>query len=83
MPECQEYGCVNKAGGVSKGKRFFQIPNAMKFPANRSAVKWLHNIGTGHNVHRFNFHRKVICKDHFTEQSFKKDVEYSLLGLPE
>ena len=55
-----------------------------KFPAKRKlAIKWLHNIGTGHNVDRFNFHRKVVCEDHFTEQSFKKDVEHSLLGLPE
>ena len=38
MPECQAYGCVNKAGeGVSEGKRFFPIPNSMKFHANRSA----------------------------------------------
>ena len=38
MPKFQAYGCVNKAGeGVSEEKGFFQIPNAMKFPANRSA----------------------------------------------
>ncbi len=38
MPKFQAYGCVNKAGkGVAEGKRFFQIPNAIKFPANRSA----------------------------------------------
>ena len=37
MPECQAYGCVNKAGeGLSEGKRFFQILNAMKLPANRT-----------------------------------------------
>ena len=85
MPVCKAHGCVNKAGeGVPKGNRFFQIPNATKFPAKRElTIKWLHNIGTGHNADRFNFHRKVVCEDHFTEQSFKKDVEHSLLGLPE
>ena len=85
MPECQTYGCLNKAGeGAGKGKRFFQKPNATKFPAKHDpAIKWLHNIGTGHTVDKFNFHHKVVCEDHFTEQCFKKDVEHVLLGLPE
>ena len=49
MPECQAYGCTNKAGeGEGKGKSFFQIPNAAKQPGKRElAMKWLHNIGTG------------------------------------
>ena len=39
-----------------KRERFFQIPNATKSPAKRElAIKWLHNIGTGHNVDRFFF----------------------------
>ena len=80
MPECEAYGCVRKAG-VSK---VFQIPNATKFPAKRElAIKWIHNIGIGHNLDRFNFHRKVVCEDHFTEQSFKKYAEHSWVGLPE
>ena len=85
MPECQAYGCLNKAGeGARKVKRFFQIPNATKYPAKRDlAIKWLYNIGTGHTVDKLNFHRKVVCEDHFTEQCFKKNVEHVLLGLPE
>ena len=85
MHECQAYGCLNKAGeGAGKGEKVFQIPNATKFPAKRDlAIKWLHNIGTGHTVDKFNFHRKVVCEGQFTEQCFKKDVEHVLLGLPE
>ena len=85
MPECQAYGCLHKAGeGVAKGKRFFQIPNAKKFPAKRElAMKWLHNIGTGHTVDKFNFNRKQVCEDHFTVDSFKVDLEHRLLGLVE
>ena len=63
------------------GERFFQIPNATKFHVKRDlAIKWLHNIGTGHTIDKFNFHRKVVCEDQFAEQCFKKDVEH---GLPE
>ena len=85
MPECQAYGCQHKAGeGAAKGKRFFQIPNAKKFPAKRElAMKWLHNIGTGHTVEKFNFNRKIVCEDHFTVDSFKVDLENRLLGLVE
>ena len=85
MPECQAYGCLNKAGeGAGKGKRFFQIQNATKFPAKCDlAIKWLHNIGTGHTVDKLNFQRKVVSEDLFTEQCFKKDVKHVLLGLPE
>ena len=79
---------MNKAGeGASNGKKIFQITNATKFPAKRELpIKWLHTIGgwgfieTGHNVDRLIFNRKIVCEDHFTEQYFKKDVEYSLLG---
>ena len=67
-----------------KGKGFFQIPNATKFHAKRDlAIKWLHNNGTDHTIDKLNFHRKVVCEDHFIEQCFKKDVEHVLLGLPE
>ena len=66
------------------GKRFFQIPNATKFHVKHDqAIKWLHNIRTGHIVDKFNFHCKVVCEDQFTEQCFKKDVEHVLLGFPE
>ncbi|KAK2177520.1 hypothetical protein NP493_584g00011 [Ridgeia piscesae] len=85
MPECQAYGCQHRAGeGATKGKRFFQIPNAKKFPAKRElAMKWLHNIGTGHTVEKFNFNRKMVCEDHFTVDSFKVDLENRLLRLVE
>ena len=82
MPECQAYRCLNKAG-EGAGKRFFQIPNATKFPGKRDLViKWLHNIGTGHTVDKLNFHRKVVCEDKFRAVLKKKDVEHVLLGLP-
>ena len=85
MPECQGYGCTNKAGeGVAKGKRFFQIPNAAKDAGKRElAMRWLHNIGTGHTVNKFNFNRKVVCEDHFTTDDFKEDIQNRVLGLPE
>ena len=64
MPEWQPSGCINKAGGKD-------LPNnkCHNFHAKRELdIKWLHNIGTGHSVDRFNFNRKVVCEDHFTEQ---------------
>ena len=64
-----------------KGKGFFKY--RMQRPKRDLAIKWLHNIGTGHTVDKLNFHSKVVCEDHFTEQCFKKDVEHVLLGLPE
>ena len=60
-----------------KGKRCF--PNANKFSAKRElAMKWLHNIGMGHTVEKFNFNWKMVCQDHVTI-----DLEHMLLGLGE
>ena len=58
------FGCITKVGeGASKGKKIFQIANATKFPAQRDlAIKWLHNIGPGYNVDRFNFNRKITSQ---------------------
>ena len=54
-------------------------PNANKFSAKRElAMKWLHNIGTGHTVEKFNFNWKMVCQDHVTI-----DLEHRLLGLGE
>ena len=62
---------------VSERKEIF--PNANKFSAKRKlAMKWLHNIGTGHTVETFNFNRKMVCQDHVTI-----DLEHRLLGLGE
>ena len=48
---------------MSKGNRLFQIPNATKFPAKRElTIKWLHNIGTGHNADRLIFIGKSFEK---------------------
>ncbi len=71
--------CV-KGENVLSNIECYEIPCEWK---HGLAIIRLHNIGTGHNADSFNFHRKVVCEDHFTEQSFKKDVEHSLLGLPE
>ena len=73
---------ANKAEeGASKGEKIFQITNAMKFHAKRKLlIKWLHTIGTGHNVDRLIFNWKMVCKDHFTEQYFKKDFETFIAG---
>ena len=66
MPECQAYGCVNKAGkGVAEAKRFFQTPNAMKCPANRSAG-WPSN---GFTVSELDIMRIVLI---FIGKSFAK-----------
>ena len=67
-----------KAGeGSVKEKRFFS--NANKFSAKHElAMKWLHNIGMGHTVEKFNFNRKMVCQDHVTV-----DLEHRLLGLVE
>ena len=62
---------------VSERKEIF--PNANNFSAKRElAMKWLHNIGTGHTVEKFNFNRKMVCQDHVTI-----DLEHRLLGLGE
>ena len=61
------------------GERKEIFPNANKFSAKRVlAMKWLHNIGTGHTVEKFNFNLKMVCQDHVTI-----DLEHMLLGLGE
>ena len=62
MLECQAYGCQKKAGEESvKGKRFFLMLYINKFSAKRElAMKWFHNIGTGHTVEKCNFNRKIV-----------------------
>ena len=53
--------------------------NANKLSAKwELAMKWLHNIGTGHTVENFNFNRNMVCQDHVTV-----DLEHRLLGLDE
>ena len=60
---------------VSERKEIF--PNANKFSAKRQlAMKWLHNIGTGHTVGKCNFYREMVSQDHVTV-----DLEHRLLGL--
>ena len=62
---------------VSERKESF--PNANKFSAKRElAMKWLHNIGTGHIVDKFNFNQKMVCQEHVTI-----DLEHRLVGLGE
>ena len=71
---------------MAKGKRFFQISNAVKYPPKSKrdlAMKWLHNIGTGHTMDKFNFQRKMVCEDHFASDAFKDDIQNRVLGLPE
>ncbi|PIK34452.1 hypothetical protein BSL78_28729 [Apostichopus japonicus] len=83
MPECQAYGCTNRHGaGKSKGKRFFVIPDGKTDPEKRElSQKWLHQIGTGHTVDNFTFHKyKVVCEDHFEEKCFEEDVKARLMG---
>ena len=75
MPECQAYGCLNKPDNC-KGKSFFKIPDPNKNPSVKEQAKqWLHFIGTGHSVDKFNFGRaKVVCEDHFTADQFTEDA---------
>ncbi|PIK43235.1 hypothetical protein BSL78_19926 [Apostichopus japonicus] len=83
MPECQAYGCTNRHGaGKSKGKRFLVIPDGKTDPEKRElSQKWLHQIGTGHTVDNFTFHKyKVVCEDHFEEKCFEEDVKARLMG---
>ena len=62
---------------VSERKEIFL--NANKFSAKRGlAMKWLHNIGRGHTVEKFNFNGKMVSQDHVTV-----DLEHMLLGLGE
>ena len=62
---------------VSERKEIF--PNVNIFSAKRElAMKWLHNIGTGHIVGKCNFNRTMVCQDHVTI-----DMEHRLLGLGE
>ena len=55
------------------------FPNTNKFhPKRELAMKWLHNIGAGHTVEKFNFNRKMVCQHHVIV-----DLEHRLLGLGE
>ena len=75
MPSCQAYGCSNTTGKAN-GKRFYSIPNPKKKNEKTRAATWLHNIGTGYNVHNFNVHNfkfgntKFVCSDHFHQDCF-------------
>ena len=70
MLSCQVYGCSNTTGKAN-GKRFYAIPNLKKIYEKTRAATWLHNIGTGYNVHNFKFgNNKVVCSDHFRQECF-------------
>lgn len=75
MAQCKAFGCANKKSDKD-GKSFFKIPDAKKYPWERErAIKWLHNIGTGHDVDKFKFNgNQVVCQDHFEPHCFKKDL---------
>ena len=63
MPECQPSGCINKSGGVSRGKKILKITNATKFPTKHElAITWLHYTGTGHSVDLLNLIGKSFVK---------------------
>ncbi|XP_071852268.1 uncharacterized protein [Apostichopus japonicus] len=82
MPQCQ--GCLNRRGeeGAGKGKRYYVIPDGKRFPEKRElAQKWLHNLGRGHTVDKFNFGKhKVVCEDHFLPGAFVEDIRARLMG---
>ncbi|KAJ8050070.1 hypothetical protein HOLleu_03121 [Holothuria leucospilota] len=83
MPECQAFGCKNHQGERGgKGKSFFPIPNPRKHPEKRQlAEMWLHKIGTGHTVKKFNFGpRKLVCEDHFEKSCYVEDIRAKILG---
>ena len=62
---------------VSERKEIF--PNTNTFhPKRELAMKWLHNIGAGHTVEKFNFNRKMVCQHHAIV-----DLEHRLLELGE
>ncbi|KAJ8050065.1 hypothetical protein HOLleu_03116 [Holothuria leucospilota] len=65
-----------------KGKSFFPIPNPRKHPEKRQlAEMWLHKIGTGHTVKKFNFGpRKLVCEDHFEKSCYVEDIRAKILG---
>lgn len=80
MPSCQAYGCGNTTGKTSASHRisYYRIPHPSK-EKNR-AKRWLHNIGTGHNVNSFKFTKdRVVCSDHFHENCFQRDLQAELL----
>ena len=55
------------------------FPKCQKVHAKRKlAMKWVHNIGAGHVVDKFNFNRNMVCQHHVTV-----DLEHRLLGLGE
>lgn len=61
---------------------FFPIPNPLKHPEKRQlAEMWLHKIGTGHTVKKFNFGPcKLVCEDHFEKSCFVEDIRAKILG---
>ena len=76
MFECQATEKQNRRR-VSERKDIF--PNTNTFhPKRELAMKWLHNIGAGHTVEKFNFNRKMVCQHHAIV-----DLEHRLLGLGE
>ena len=59
----------------------FRVPRPVNESEKLRAAKWLHNIGTGHDVKHYNFTKdRVVCEDHFHPDCFKVDMKAKLLN---
>ena len=59
----------------------FRVPQQINDEENLRAARWLHNIGTGHDVKTYNFTQdKVVCEDHFHSDCFQIDKMAILLN---
>ena len=75
MPSCQAFNCTNEKGKCKK--RFFLNPDPTKSTVKRRLCKqWINNLKNGKlRFETFIFNSsKVVCKDHFTADSFDRNL---------
>ena len=81
MPSCAAYGCSYATGKTTEKRSVFRVPRPINEVEKLRASRWLHNIGTGHDIKNYNFSaNKVVCEDHFHLQCFQLDKKAMLLN---
>lgn len=84
MPSCQAFNCTNEKGKCTKS--FFVMPDPSKSADKKKLCKqWISNLKNGKlQIENFKFSSsKVVCEDHFTSDSFERNlVKESLDFLP-
>ena len=75
MPSCQAFNCTNEKGKC--GKSFFVIPNPTTSTEKRRVCKqWINNLkNVKLKFETFIFNsNKVVCEDHFTADSYDRNL---------